>query len=67
MFKLQTFTFYPNDNKPFNHIIREMQELNRANCDTWLNRVEKIEKILKCPQNLFYNLSSGKKSKAAQK
>ena len=43
------------------HVIREMQAVNRANGDTWLSRVENIDKVLKTPQNLFFNNSSGKK------
>ena len=43
------------------HVVREMQALNRANCDTWLSRVENIDKVLKAPQNLFFNNLSGKK------
>ena len=43
------------------HVTREMEALNRANCDTWLSKVEKIENTLKTPKNIFFNPSSGKK------
>ena len=44
-----------------NHAIVEMEKLKNNNCESWLTRVCKIEKVLKIPQNISYNKMSGKK------
>ena len=41
--------------------LREMDILNKKNCDNWLGRVEQIENMLKIPRNLFFNKSLGKR------
>ena len=48
-------------NKLLGHALIEMENLKSKNCDSWLTRVDKIEKLLNIPQNIFYNKVSGKK------
>ena len=43
------------------HVLEEMEKLKNINCDSWLTRVCKIEKVINIPQNIFYNKTSGKK------
>ena len=48
-------------NKLIGHAFIEMENLKSKNCESWLTRVSKIEKLLNIPPNLFYNKMSGKK------
>ena len=38
-----------------------MEKLDKKCSDNWLSRVKQIENLLKIPQNLFFNASSGKR------
>ena len=45
-----------------NHAQVEMEKIKGKDCESWLTRVCKIEKVLNIPQNLFYKKMSGGKN-----
>ena len=48
-------------NNLIGHVLKELETMSSKGQDCWLTRVNKIEKSLKIPLNIFYNKTSGKR------